>query len=294
LSPAFVGQLVVSGLALGSLYALVALGFTLIFATTRVVNFAQGEFVMVGALVGYTAHVSLGLPLGPAALLAGLVTVLVGLVAERVAVYPLRHLQSSIAWVISTLGLGMMLRSGATAVWGTVPLAVPPAFGGGRFELFGVAFLAQEVLTVATALLLMLGLDRLYRGSIVGKAMRAVAFHRDVAKLMGINVSAMALISFGVSAGLAAVGGVLISPITNASAEMGTILGIKGFAAATVGGLGTFSGAFVGGMLLGLVEVLGSGLLWPGFYDVTAFLLLILVLLARPTGLLGAGQSARA
>ena len=140
---------------------------------------------------------------------------------------------------------------------------------------------------------LMLGLDALYRGSIVGKAMRAVAFDRETAKLMGINVSTMAMVSFGVSAGLAAAAGVLISPITNASSEMGTLLGVKGFAAAAVGGLGTFQGAVLGGLLLGLVEVLASGLLWPGLYDLAAFSLLILVLLVRPTGLIGAGHAAR-
>lgn len=294
MSLAFVAQLFVSGLALGSVYALVALGFTLIFATTRVVNFAQGELVMVGALVGYTAHVSLGLPLAVAAAVAGAVTVAVGLVAERVAVYPLRDRRSSIAWVISTLGLGMMLRSGATAAWGTVPLPFPALFGSGRLELLGVALVPQEALTVAVALGLMLGLDALCRGSIVGKAMRAVAFHRDTAKLMGINVSQTALLSFGLSAALAAAAGVLISPITNASPEMGTVLGIKGFAAAALGGIGTFPGAFVGGVLLGVLEVLGSGLLWSGFSDVAALGALLLILLVRPTGLLGAPESGRA
>ncbi|HYU17308.1 MAG TPA: branched-chain amino acid ABC transporter permease [Chloroflexota bacterium] len=290
----FVAQLLVSGLALGSIYALVALGFTLIFATTRVVNFAQGEFVMLGALVGYSAHVSAGLPLGPAVLVAGLVTVLAGLIAERVAVYPLRALQSSIAWVISTLGLGMMLKSGAAEVWGKVPVAFPAPFGLGRVELFGTAFVPQEAVTVVVAIALMLALEALYRATIFGKAMRAVAYDRDTAKLMGINVSTMSLISFGISAALAAIAGLLVSPITNASPEMGTVLGIKGFAAAAVGGLGTFQGAFLGGILLGVMEVLASGLLWPGFYDVAAFGLLILVLLARPTGLVGARVVVRA
>ncbi len=289
----FVGQLVVSGLALGSVYALVALGFTLIFATTRVVNFAQGELIMIGAMLGYSLSVTLEFPLYLAAPLAGLGTVLVGLLLERAAVYPLRHLQSSIAWVISTLGIGMMLRSGATGVWGTVPRPFPPLVGGGRVELFGVAIFPQEAITILTALILMVALDRLYRSSIVGKAMRAVAFDRDTAGLMGINVSTTGLVSFGISAALAALAALLIGPITNISTEMGTTLGLKGFAAAALGGLGTFQGAFVGGMLLGLVEVLASGLLWAGFYDVAAFSLLIGILLVRPTGLLGARAGLR-
>lgn len=294
MTPALVGQLIVSGLAQGSVYALVALGFTLIFATTRVVNFAQGELVMLGALVGYSAHVTLGLPLGLAIALAAAAAALVGLVAERVAVYPLRNVRSSIAWVISTLGLGMMLRSGATAVWGKVPLPFPGVFGNGRVELLGIVFVPQEAVTIGTAVGLMLVLDALYRRSIVGKAMRAVAFHRDTAKLMGINVSTTAMLSFAISGVLAAVAGILISPITNASPEMGTILGIKGFAAATVGGIGTFQGALVGGLLLGVLEVLASGLLWSGFSDVVALGSLILILLVRPTGLLGARQTVRA
>lgn len=293
MSPSFVAQLLVSGLAIGSVYALVALGFTLIFATTRVVNFAQGELVMLGALVGYSAHVTLGLPLGVAVLLAGLAAATAGLVAERVAVYPLRHVRSSIAWVISTLGLGMMLRSAAAVIWGTVPLPFPGLFGAGRLEVLGVAIVLQEAVTIATALGLMVGLEALYRGSIIGKAMRAVAFDRDAAQLMGINGSAMALLSFAISGGLAAVAGVLVSPITNASAEMGTVLGIKGFAAAMVGGIGTFQGAFVGGLLLGLLEVLASGLLWSGFSDVVAFGVLIGALLLRPTGILGPAETAR-
>jgi branched-chain amino acid transport system permease protein len=240
-----VAQFFVSGLALGSIYALVALGFTLIFATTRVVNFAQGELVMIGALAGYSAHVAAGLPLIVAAFVAGVVTVFVGLLIERVAVYPLRHLQSGIAWVVSTLGIGMMLRSGAAITWGTVPLPFPP-IAGGRIEFLGVAVVPQELVTIGVALGLMIVLEALYKGTVVGSAMRAVAFDRDTAKLMGINVSTAALASFGISALLAALAGVLISPITNASPEMGTLLGVKGFAAAAVGGIGTFPGALAG------------------------------------------------
>jgi branched-chain amino acid transport system permease protein len=292
LSAELVAQFFVSGLALGSIYAFVALGFTLIFATTRVVNFAQGELVMIGALVGYSAYVAAGLPLVVAAIVAGIVTLFVGLVTERVAVYPLRHLQSGIAWVVSTLGIGMMLRSGAAITWGKVPLPFPP-IAGGRIEFLGVAVVPQELVTIGAAFGLMVVLEALYKGTVIGSAMRAVAFDRDTAKLMGINVSTAALVSFGISALLAALAGVLISPITNASPEMGTLLGVKGFAAAAVGGIGTFQGALAGGLLLGLLEVLASGLLWSGSSDIVAFALLIIVLMVRPTGMLGGHRFAR-
>jgi branched-chain amino acid transport system permease protein len=290
----FVLQLMFSGLAVGSVYALVALGFALIFSTVRVVNFAQGEFVMLGALTGYTAHVALGLPLPLAIVLAGGLTVMAGLLAERVAVYPLRGLQSSIAWVMSTLGIGLMLRSGAAATWGRVPLPFPAPFGTQRVEVGGVAFVPQEALTLLLAIGTMVLLEALRRRTMVGKAMRAVAFNLEAAKLVGINVSSASLLAFAASASLAALAGILIAPISNASSEMGTLLGIKGFAAAAVGGLGTFQGALAGGLILGLVEVLAAGLLWPGFSDVAAFLLLIVILLVRPTGLFGRPESVRA
>jgi branched-chain amino acid transport system permease protein len=294
MEPAFLLQLTLSGLAVGSVYALVALGFALIFATVRVVNFAQGEFVMLGALAGYTAHVSLGLPLLLAILAAGLLTVVAALATERLAVYPLRGVHSSIAWVLSTLAVGLMLKSGAAAVWGKVPLPFPAPFGTQRVVVGDLAFLPQEALTFALAVGTMLLLELLHRKTIFGKAMRAVAFNLDAAKLVGINVSSASLLAFSLSAGLAALAGILIAPISNASSEMGTLLGIKGFAAAAVGGLGTFQGALVGGLILGLVEVLAAGLLWPGFADVAAFLLLIVILLVRPTGLFGRPESPRA
>jgi branched-chain amino acid transport system permease protein len=290
----FVLQLVFSGLAVGSVYALVALGFALIFSTVRVVNFAQGEFVMLGALTGYTAHVALGLPLPLAILGAGTLTVVAALLSERIAVYPLRGLHSSVAWVMSTLGVGLMLRSGAAALWGKVPLPFPAPFGTQRVVVGEVAFVPQEALTLLLAISAMVLLEVLHRRTIVGKAMRAVAFNLDAAKLVGINVSSASLLAFGASAALATLAGILIAPISNASSEMGTLLGIKGFAAAAVGGLGTFQGALAGGLILGLVEILAAGLLWPGFSDVAAFLLLILILLVRPTGLFGRLESVRA
>jgi branched-chain amino acid transport system permease protein len=290
----FVLQLVLSGLAVGSVYALVALGFALIFSTVRVVNFAQGEFVMIGALVGYSAHVATGLPLPWAMLLAGIVTVVVALATERLAVYPLRGLQSSVAWVMSTLGVGLMLRSGAATVWGKAPQPFPATFGNQPIAVAGLSFVPQEAATLALAVFSVLVLELLRRGTIVGKAMRAAAFNLDAAKLVGINISTTSLLAFGTSAALAALAGILIAPLSNASSEMGTLLGIKGFAAAAVGGLGTFQGALAGGLLLGVVELLAAGLLPPGFSDVAAFLLLILILLVRPSGLFGKPETSRA
>lgn len=294
MDPTFVAQLVVSGLATGSIYGLVALGFSLIFVATRVVNFAQGEFVMVGALLGYTLHVALGYPLLASVAAAGLAAAGVGLATERLAVFPLRAYRTSIAWVMSTLAVGLMLRSAAMLAWGRVPLPFPAPFGHERLVFLGVAVVAQELVTLGLAVLLVAGVDALYRLTIVGKAMRAVAFNPDAARLMGIDVTHMALLSFGLSAVLAGVAGILIAPLINASSQMGFVLGIKGFAAAAVGGLGSFWGALAGGLLLGVLETTASGLLWSGFNDVIAFGLLILVLLARPSGLAGQAEVNRA
>lgn len=290
----FVGQLVASGLAQGAIYGLVALGFTLVYVATRVVNFAQGEFVMLGALSGYTLHVGLGYPLAVAVVAAGLLASLAGLVTERTAVYPLRGYRSSIAWVMSTLAVGLILRSGAMLTWGRVPLPFPPAFGNERLIVLGVAVIPQELATFALATGLGVGLEALYGATLLGKAVRAVAFNLDAARLVGVNVSHIALLSFGLSAALAAFAGILIAPLTNASSQMGLVLGIKGFAVAAVGGMSSFHGALLAGLLLGVLEAVASGLLWSGFYDVAALLLLILVLLARPRGLFGAGDVSRA
>ena len=294
MDPTFVLQLVISGLAVGSVYALVALGFVLIFTTARVVNFAQGELVMVGALVGYSVHVALGQPLVVAMLVAGAATLAVGIAAERLAVEPLQGARSSIAWVVSTLAVGLMLRSGAASTWGKAPLPFPAPFGSGRVMVGGVAFVPQEALTLLLAVGAMLALEGLRRRTILGKAMRATAFNPDAARLVGIDTATTSLLAFGASAVLAALAGILIAPLSNASSEMGTLLGIKGFAAAAVGGLGTFHGALAGGLILGLVEILAAGLLWPGFSDLAAFLLLILLLLLRPTGLFGRAEGVRA
>lgn len=294
MDPTFLGQLVVSGLATGAIYGLVALGFTLVFVATRVVNFAQGEFVMLGALLGYSLHGALGYPLLPSILVAGVITTLVGLATERVAVYPLRAYRSSIAWVMSTLAIGLMLRSAAMLVWGKVPLPFPAAFGHGRVTFLGIAVVPQELITFLVAVGFVVVMEVLYRTTILGKAVRAVAFNPDAARLMGIDVSHIALLSFGLSAALSALAGILVAPLINASSQMGFVLGVKGFAAAAVGGMGSFPGALIGGLLLGLLEVVGSGLLWSGFYDVAAFALLIGVLLVRPRGLIGGPDANRA
>ena len=290
----FLGQLVVSGLAQGAVYGLVALGFALVFVAARVVNFAQGEFVMLGALVGYSLHVSLGLPLLLAILGSAAAGAVAGITTARLAVAPLRDQRSGIAWVMSTLAIGLMLRSAATVAWGKVPLPFPAAFGYERLTVLGVAIVPQELATIAIALVLALALEALYRSTIIGKAVRAVSFNADAARLMGIDATHIALLTFGLSGVGCAVAGVLVAPLINASSQMGFMLGIKGFAAAAVGGLSSFSGVFVGGLLLGVLEVLAAGLLWPGFSDIAALGLLILVLLLRPHGLLGTAGVDRA
>jgi branched-chain amino acid transport system permease protein len=290
----FLVQLVVSGLATGSIYALVGLGYSLIFVATRVVNFAQGEFVMLGALVGYSLHVAMGFPLPLAVLGGGLAAAIAGLLTERVAVSPLLRQPSGIAWVMSTLAVGLMLRSAAMLVWGRIPLPFPATFGNERLVFAGVAVVPQELTTFGVAVGVVLAVEAFYHWTIFGRAVRAVAYHPDAARLVGIDVTHVAIFSFVLSAVLAGLAGILVAPLINASSQMGFVLGIKGFAAAAVGGLGSLSGALLGGLPLGVIEVLGSGLLWAGFYDVAAFSLLILVLLVRPRGLIGSPVTNRA
>ena len=281
----FLPQLISSGLAVGSLYALVALGFSVIFAATRVINFAQGELVLAGALAAYTLHVLWGLPMPVAFGAAALAGALLGLLTERLAVAPFRQMAGSHAWIMSTLGLGLLRRSFAQRVWGTSALALPSPFGTGRLEVAGVSLLQQEVATAAVAFALMFLLEWMFLKTILGRALRAVAYHLDAARLMGIPPVAMYLFAFALSGALSGIAGFLISPITGINADMGIPLAIKGFAAATLGGLGVCRGALIGGLVLGVAETLAGGLLWAGFHDIFAFLVLLAALLVRPQGI---------
>lgn len=281
-------QQVFGGLVMGFIYTLVALGYNIIFATSGVINFAQGELVMLGALFGLSLFVALKVPfvgvLASVVLIVGIVSILL----YKVAVEPLGRDPSAIGWVITTLGFGIIMRNLAMFGWGRETLSFPAVFPDKPLIFFRITVLPQELLIIFAAIFMVIFIEVFYSRTIFGKAIRATAHDHKTARLMGIDANNIITVCFLMSGGLSAIAGVLISPITFASAEMGAIIGLKGFAAAILGGLGNSRGALVGGLLLGVLEALVVGIVTPGFKDAIAFFLMICILLIKPGGITGA------
>jgi branched-chain amino acid transport system permease protein len=293
-------QLSLDGIRAGSIYALIALGFVVIYCVTGIINFAQGEFVMLGAMLCVTVYHS-GLPLPPLwklilAIIVGIVgTTLVGLAMERLTIYPARG-ATVVTLIIITIGVTIALRAIALLVWGTRPYYVP-AFTTLELEdrtlrMGEIIVKAQSFWIWGVVAVVLVLLYLFFDHTIQGKALRACAVNRRAAELMGISPSRMSLISFGLAAALGAVGGIVLAPATRPTYDMGLILGLKGFVAAIMGGLVSFPGAVLGGLILGVAENIGAGVTSAGYKDIVAFAILILILLFRPQGIIGGGEKA--
>jgi branched-chain amino acid transport system permease protein len=280
-------QFIVSGIMVGSIYATIAIGFNMIFNATDVINFAQGEFVMMGGMLTVGMYQFLHVPLWLSCLLAILFVTAIGMIFERLAIHPIKNL-SVLNIIIITIGAAMIMKSGTMLILGRDNMSFPPFTGGSTpLHIFNATIHPQGVWIIVSTMVLVIALSLFYRYSIQGIAMRAAAFNKTAAELMGINVSWMVLLSFALSAASGAVAGVLVTPITLTSYHAGLILGLKGFCAAIFGGLGSFWGAVCGGLILGLLESLGAGLISSGYKDAIAFFILLVVLFLRPTGLFG-------
>ena len=294
-------QALISGLAVGGAYALVALGFSITFTTTKTLNFSHGEFVSAGAFVGVSAlFLMLGMPLTSMsfgdvtpsagaqlfALAAALAVMgVLGWLLYAVGVRPFAG-RPGMAWVMSTLGFGVILQSVGLAIWGPKPVVVPGPVGDSVIRLLGVGVRPQEMLTLAVAIVIMLGFDWVMNRTMIGKAMRAVAADAKVASLMGINTGAIMIGAFVVSSALAGLAGFLLAPIAQASLFMGLTVGLKGFSGAMIGGLNNPRGCVIGGFALGVLESMVN--LWQAQWrEVAVFALVMLVLAFRPTGLFG-------
>lgn len=278
-------QFLVTGITVGSLYALVGLGFALIYNASDVVNFAQGEFVMLGAMAAI-AFLGAGWPLALAAIAATLLTVLVGLLMERLAIEPAGG-ASVVATIIITIGAAIFLRGVAMLLWGKDFHAMPPFSGDAPIHLGSAALLPQSLWVLGGAMLLVTLVHLFLNRTLIGKALLACSFNRAAAQLVGINVKVMLRLAYGLSAGLGAIAGILIAPITFSSYEAGIMLGLKGFSAAIIGGIGNPMGAVAGDLLLGVLEALGAGFISSGYKDAIAFLFVLMVLFFEPTGLFG-------
>ncbi|MEN9396167.1 MAG: hypothetical protein RLZ81_697 [Pseudomonadota bacterium] len=278
-------QFLLTGLTIGAIYALVALGFAIIYNASHVINFAQGEFVMIGGMATVSL-IQLGLPLLPAIALAVAAAVLVGMALERFAIEPARG-ASATTLIIITIGASILLRGLAILVWDKKLHTVPSFSGDTPIQIGQATLLPQSLWVMGITLVIVLLLGWFFGRTLIGKAVLATSHNPVAAQLCGINVRFVLFLSFGLSAGLGAVAGILIAPITLTSWDVGVMLGLKGFAAAILGGLGSGVGAVVGGLVLGIAESLGAGYVSSAYKDAIAFIIILAVLFFMPSGLFG-------
>lgn len=279
-------QFAVSGVTVGSIYALVALGFTLIFNATGIINFAQGQFVMLGGLIATTFANTLAWPLTLAVITAIVLTTAVGAAVEALTIRPMRR-HSVFTLIMITLGVSIILETAALLVWGTDPIFLPSFSGDAPIPFFGATLQPQMIWVLGGTFAAMAALWAFYRYTIFGQAMLACSINADAAASVGIDRTRMVMVAFSLAAALGGLGGVLIAPITSTSYSIGLIMALKGFAAAIIGGMGSSLGAVIGGLALGLAEAFGTGLISSGYKDALALCLLIVFLVFRPQGLLG-------
>ena len=279
-------QLIFSGIALGMIYAVIAFGYQLTFATSDTLNFGQGEALMLGALVGLTlvnAGVNYWLMI-PIVCVFGAIQ---GAFVERIGVRPAIRIKSEFGWIMSTIALGIIFRNVAENVWGRDALKFPSPLPESPMHLLRANVLPMEVLVIVGAVLMMAAVELFNRKTIWGKAVVATFNDRDAARLMGINTSFVIMFSYALSSMSAALAGVLIAPLTLTGASMGAVLGLKAFAVAIIGGLTSGMGIIVGGIILGVAETTTGFYLSTGYKDVPGLVLLLIVLAARPAGLFG-------
>ena len=291
-------QLLVDGLQIGAVYALVALGFVVVYRVTGVINFAQGAFVMLGPMLAITLLArppgGSALRLVLAAVVAVLLTAVIGMTIHRLTLHLARK-ASALTRIIITVGVYISVQGIALIVWGPRPYVLPAFTTFGMTDRLvhvgGLLVQAQTFWIWGTAAFTLALLALFFERTVVGKAMRACAVNRVAAQLMGIRVDRMATLAFGLAAVLGAVGGIVLSPATRPTYDMGLELGLKGFVAAIMGGLVSFPGAVVGALVLGVLESLWAGITLSGFKDIFAFVMLIIFLLVRPQGFLaGKGE----
>ncbi|CAN5716244.1 branched-chain amino acid ABC transporter permease [soil metagenome] len=284
-------NLLLSGISTGSVYALVALGFNIIFKSTGAINFAQGEWVMMGGMVAAVAYAS-KLPLVLAVLCSVLVVIIFAMLSERFVVR-LLPLQSPLAVTLIMIAVAICTKSLVMLTLGKNPADLPGFSGSTPIVVGSMRIHPQTFWIVGACAAVMAGAHLFFERTVLGRAMRAVAAQPEAAALCGIEPKMAMALAFALAAGAGAVAGIIITPLTLTSFDHGTVLGFKGFSAAMLGGLGSLPGALVGGLLLGLLESLAGGLLSSHFKDAVAFVALLATLFLRPSGLLGRGSVER-
>jgi branched-chain amino acid transport system permease protein len=285
-------QFIVSGVTVGATYGLTALGFTMIFNTTGIINFAQGEFVMLGGMLAVFSMKWGGLPLPVAVPLSVLLVTIAGVAVDRLTIRPMRG-RPAVSLVIVTIGVSILLRGGAMLLFGKDTHPLPSFSEGSAIPLGGASLLPQSLWVLGITLAVLVVMKLFFDRTITGKAMLACACDRKAASLMGIDVDVMVTVSFAFSALVGALGGVILAPITLTAYDVGILLGLKGFAACILGGLGNPFGAVAGGLIIGVLESLGAGVLSSGYKDAIAFVILLALLFMRPSGLFGKASADR-
>jgi branched-chain amino acid transport system permease protein len=282
----FVLQLLFQGIAIGSVYALVALGFVLIFRATNVVNFAQGEFSMVAAFLMVVCAVDLGWPYWASFFVALGGMALLGAVFNLGVYYPLRH-RSYLPVIISTIGASILLTNATLAIYGPQPQVLPGWFDTPGFQVGNVYLDSQYLLIIAVTAMLVAFQYWFFEHTLLGKKLQATSQDKEMASLLGISVSTMIMITFVYSALLGGIAGILVAPILFVSVQMGSAIALKAFAATIIGGFGDVAGAIVGGLSLGIIETFGAAYVSVPYKDGFAFLVLVLFLVFRPRGIFG-------
>ena len=287
-------QQLINGLSLGAIYALIALGYTMVYGVLRLINFAHGDVYMLGAFAGYYLANALNLDANPSLLGAIVVTfgamaacAAIGVIIERFAYRPVRG-HSRLTALITAIGVSLLLEYGGQVVFGATPRFFPQMIRSQVYSVGGVQISNQNLLIIVVAIVMMFGLEFIVHRTKIGTAMRATSFNLSVAKLMGINTNFVIAFTFALGSALAAVGGVMVAlAIPRIDPLMGLMTGLKAFVAAVLGGIGNIPGAMLGGVLIGLMETWLSATSYSTYRDAMAFAVLILILLVKPAGILG-------
>jgi branched-chain amino acid transport system permease protein len=278
-------QLLVAGIGTGSIYALIALGFNVVFKSTGAMNFAQGEWVVMGGMISAllfaaTSHIGL------ACLLAVLIVTVVGILSERLVIWPLRR-PSALLITLVSIGLAIFTRSMVMLLLGKRPVGYPGFSQVSTLVVGGVTVQTQTLWIIGVTIAFLIATHLFFERSILGKALRAAAADRDAAAIVGVRVETTVMLSFAIAAFAGALAGAIITPLTLSSYDQGALFGFKGFSAAMLGGVGSLPGAILGGLALGLLEAFGSFYISSDFKDAIAFAVLLMILFVRPSGLLG-------
>jgi len=280
------------GIQRGSIYALAAMGFNIIYNSTGVINFAQGEFVVYGGLMMVSLTMTMNLPVPVAFFFTVLFVMLIGILMERLTINTVKS-PTVLRLVIITIGVSIFLEGIAMVSWGKNSHVLRHFSSSETFEVFGAMILPQTLWIIGILVFIALGFILFFNYTMTGKCMRACSINRDAARLVGINDRKMVMISFALSAGIGAIAGIIITPIIQMDYGRGTMLAIKGFGAAVVGGLGNSVGAIFAGILIGIIEAFGAGYISSHYMDAIALFFMLIVLFVKPSGIFGSSEASK-